>query len=227
MKEHSRRDFLRDLGVGTGFVVLVPTVVSCASRAAAPVAAAGAPPADLAAPPLTRPDDRDAVAFNWERGNAGAVPESYRDDINGPDGPNGHLGKHLPYVPAGEGVPDTPAGFVALMWGNPDLGHVRHPNSPRGTEGYEEGHWYDWIRVRKAVDGEAAEAESTYSDWPASGEGDSGRYAVLGGGDMSGDGGRNAIYLAALPGDVASGDMVRIHAHCRYHGEYVDFLEVP
>lgn len=237
MSDQSRREFIRNASVGAGCAVLVPSVVSCASRTTPPedatepapvapeqTAEAPASMADPMAVPMTRPEGWDPIAYNRDRGNAGAIPESYQDDINGPDGVNAHLGKHLPFVP--DGV-ETPEGFLSIMWGDPSLGHVRHPNSPVETEGYERGHWYDWVRVRKAVEGEAEELESTFTDWPELGEGDSGRYAVLGGGEMSEDGGRNAIYQARLPSDVASGDLVRIYAHCRYHGEYVDFLTLP
>jgi hypothetical protein len=176
--------------------------------------------------PQTRPADWDAIAFNRDRGNAGAIPESYRDDINGADGENAHLGKHLPYLPTME-AGTVPAGFLALMWGNADLGHSRHPNSPVGTEGYERGHWYDWIRVRKAVEGDAQEQETTFTAWPEPGDGQSGQYAVLGGGDIRENTGKNTVYLVQLPGDVTSRDTIRIHAHCLYHGEYVDFLTLP
>jgi hypothetical protein len=175
--------------------------------------------------PLCRPDDWDPIAFNRDRGNAGAIPESYRDAINGPDGVTAHLGKHLPYFPDLGEVP-VPAGFAAIMWGDPSQGYLRHPNAEPNESNNHEGHWYNWIRIRKAVDGEAEELQSTYTGWPLAGEGDSGAYAVFGGGDITEDSGKNTIYLAALPADLEPGDTIRIHAHCLTHGEYVDFLTV-
>ena len=74
----------------------------------------------------------------------------------------------------------------------------------------------------KATEGEAITQRSVYPEWPG-GEG----YAVLGGGDITADAGKNTVYLAALPSDVRPGDLVRIHANCLTHGEYVDFLVVP
>ena len=70
-------------------------------------------------------------------------------------------------------------------------------------------------------------ASRPYASWPAGGEGDAGGYAVLGGGDITADGGRDTVYLARLPADVKPGDTVRVHAHCLYHGEYVDFVQLP
>ncbi len=236
-KETPRREFLWQVGAAAGCTVLVPIATSCTRQEAgttpegvasegggAGSEAAAAP--DPLALPRTRPEGWDPIAFNRDRGNAGAIPESYRGDVNGPTGPQDHLGKHLPFVPESIGA-DPPAGFLAIMWGDPSLGHARHPNSPRGTEGYERGHWYDWVRVRKAVAGEAEERESRFSDWPTPAEGDTGRFAALEGDDVAGDGGRNTVYLVALPADAAPGDLVRIHAHCLYHGEYVDFLTLP
>ncbi|HJK98607.1 MAG TPA: hypothetical protein RMF84_15390 [Polyangiaceae bacterium LLY-WYZ-14_1] len=158
------------------------------------------------------------------RGNAGAIPESYLDEINGPDGDTEHLGKHLPYL-AGIDAEVVPAGMVALMWGNPENGHARHPNAAP-TADNPEGHWYDWIRIRKAVEGDAEETESRYRGWPEAENPADGAYAVKGGGEITADGGRNTIYLAQLPADVRPGDTIRIHAHCLTHGEFVDFLAV-
>ena len=111
------------------------------------------------------------------------------------------------------------------MWGNPELGHAKHPNASK-SEANPIGHWYDWIRIRKAVPGEAEELQSQYSDWPGIVEGDNGAYAVSGGGEITEDGGKNTMYLAALPKDLKPGDTIRIHAHCLTHGEYVDFLTI-
>lgn len=237
--ETPRREFLAQVGGAAGVAALAPLATSCVRQAgettpgagsagpaadAAPTGPAAAP--DPLAVPLVRPEGWDAIAFNRDRGNAGAIPESYLADINGPSGPNDHLGKHLPFVP-GSIASAVPPGFLAVMWGDPSVGHARHPNAPEGTPSYERGHFYDWVRVRKAVPGEAEELESTYTSWPTSAEGDTGRYAAEEGDDPAADGGRNTVYLVALPADVAPGDLVRIYGHCRYHGEYVDFLTLP
>lgn len=184
-----------------------------------------AEPDEIDAPPLSRPDGWDPIGYNRERGNAGAIPDSYLGSINGPDGETSHLGKHLPYIP--EVDPETvPDGFIAIMWGDPDKGYAQHPNAPRGEDNGWEGHWYDSIRIRKSTADEAEELESTYADWPGLGEGSSGAYAVFGGGEITADSGKQTIYLAALPADVGPGDVVRVHAHCLTHGEYVDFLQL-
>ena len=129
-------------------------------------------------------------------------------------------GKHLPYVP--ELDPSlVPEGHVAIMWGDPDEGYTRHPNAPKGDPGYPRGHWYNWVRVRKAVEGDAEEVESTFASWPAD---PAGGFVVHGGGDLAADGGKNTVYLVKLPADVGPGDQVRVYGHCLYHGEYVDFL---
>jgi len=233
-QEESRRDFLKQLAGATSAVVLAPTIVGCGRTGGSPQAQAEGEPtgggedtvaghAPLAVPRV-KPADWDPVAFNKARGNAGAIPESYRDDINGPDGDAKHLGKHLPYV-AETDPGRVPAGMVALMWGDPAKGHARHPNARR-SEDNPEGHWYNWIRIRRAVDGDAQEAESRYRGWPDVEQPGDGAYTVKGGGDITADGGKNTIYLARLPDDVRPGDMVRIHAHCLTHGEYVDFLTV-
>ncbi|MDQ7007528.1 MAG: hypothetical protein Q9Q40_09860 [Acidobacteriota bacterium] len=227
MNHPDRRIFLKRLATLAGGVVLVPVVTSCSSGPSggeeqAPAAPATTGPA-LPEVPLVRPTEWDPIAYNRERGNAGAIPPSYLPKINGPDGVTGHLGKHLPYVPEVD-ASLVPAGYVALMWGDPAKGYVRHPQAVRSEANNMEGHWYNWIRIRKAVDGEAEELQSRYSDWPGTAEGDNGAYAVFGDGEITADSGKNTIYLAALPGDVQPGDTVRIHAHCLTHGEYVDFL---
>jgi len=171
--------------------------------------------------PVVAPAGWDPIAFNRDRGNAGAIPESYRTDINGPQGVTNHLGKHLPYVPDTTGL-TVPSGVLPLMWGDADKGYARHPNSPAGDPVYPKGHWYDWVRVRKAVEGEASEVETTFASWP---DGDG--YLLATGPRLEYDAGRNTIYLVRLPADVESGDTVRVWAHCLYHGEYVDFVQVP
>lgn len=169
--------------------------------------------------PMSKPARWDPIAFNRERGNAGAIPESYLQSINGPDGTAKHLGKHLPYWPELEGL-GPPEGMVALMWGDPTKGHARHPNAPV-TEGNPDGHWYDWIRIRKATDGDAEEVESRFPAWPGEG------FLVQGGGELTAEDGKNTVYLARLPSNAGPGDEIRIHAHCLTHGEYVDFLTLP
>lgn len=216
----TRRDFLTRLSAAAGAVVLVPSV-SCVSSAqnSAPTSPAGA------SLPFTQPPAWDALTYNRVRGNAGAIPDSYLPSINGPDGDAQHLGKHLPYVPSVDAA-TVPEGFVAIMWGDPEKGHAKHPNAVRSEANNHEGHWYNWIRIRKATEEDAEELQSTYTDWPGDGADASGAYAVFGGGAITDDGGKNTIYLAALPADVEPGDTVRIYAHCLTHGEYVDFLTV-
>ena len=116
--------------------------------------------------------------------------------------------------------------MLALMWGDPSKGYARHPNAAPSAAN-PEGHWYDWIRVRKATTADAEERESRFSAWPPAGVRDNGTYVAFRGDDPSVDSGKGTIYLAQLPSDVRPGDVVRIHAHCRTHGEYVDFLTVP
>ena len=175
--------------------------------------------------PLTRPEGWDAMTFNRDRGNAGAIPDTYLDDINGPNGDAGHLGKHLPYIPDVDPAL-VPEGFVALMWGDPEKGHVRHPNAAANPETGYIGHWYNWIRVRRAVDGDSDEIQSTFNAWPSPQADDSGTYLVHGGGDIMADTGKNTIYLVGLPDGAAQGDEIRVYAHCLHHGEYVDFLTI-
>ena len=229
----SRRSFLRQLAVAAGAVVLMPRVTACGGSGAATAEPGGpssrptlATDGSAAVPvpvPRTQPDGWDPVEFNRARGNAGAIPESYLGDINGPDGDWDHLGKHLPWFPELDPAL-VPAGYVGIMWGDPDKGHTPHPNAPRGPANNHEGHWYNWIRVRKATDEEAQELQSTYTDWPGTNPDDSGAYAVHGGGEITDNAGKNTIYLAAVPPDVRPGDLVRIYAHCLTHGEYVDFV---
>jgi hypothetical protein len=212
----NRREFLQQLATVTGGVVLVPAVFRL------PAFAEG-DDSELLALPATKPEGWDPIAFNRERGNAGAIPESYHASINGPDGEAKHLGKHLPYTPELD-ASLVPEGHLALMWGDPSKGHAKHPNAVRSEKNNNEGHWYNWIRIRKAAEGEAEELESRYSEWPGIGPDDNGAYAVMGGGEITDDGGKNTVYLAALPEGLKAGDTIRIHAHCLTHGEWVDFL---
>ncbi|OIP38517.1 MAG: hypothetical protein AUK47_11795 [Deltaproteobacteria bacterium CG2_30_63_29] len=212
-----RREFFKSLAMGASAVVLLPQLVACGSKAVNADPTAGADPLAI---PTRPPADWDPIAFNKARGNAGAIPESYLPSINGPDGDTQHLGKHLPYiVPVEAG--QMPQGMLAIMWGDPAKGYAKHPNAPKSEEN-PTGHWYNSIKIRKAVDGDAEEQESAYADWPGTGE----QFVVFGGGDLSEDSGKNTIYIVGLPSDVSPGDTVRIHAHCLTHGEYVDFIQV-
>ncbi len=233
MKRQDRREFLRQLAVATGGIVVLPTAFSCTGGGDGSDAAPQGEPGpgngvelieeEVLEVPLVMPADWDPVAFNLERGNAGAIPESYLDDINGPDGVPKHLGKHLPFVPEVDPAL-VPEGYIAIMWGDPDKGYAQHPQAREGSEAYPVGHWYNWVRVRKAVDGEAEEAESEFTAWPKSAYGDTGLFVAADGGDIEVDSGKNTVYLVKLPSDVVAGDTVRIYGHCLYHGEYVDFL---
>lgn len=224
--ETSRREFLQRAAAAAGAVILVPAVSSCGGRQGRGEDAALPPEARV---PKQLHPKWDPIAFNRARGNAGFIPESYLPDINGPAGPKAHLGKHLPYVvtldPAADGA-TLPAGYVALMWGDPGKGYKQHPNARRMRANGYEGHWYNWIRIRKATDDDAQELQSTYSEWPGIPDEDNGAFAVRGGGAIDADQGIHTIYLAALPSDVRAGDIVRVHAHCLTHGEYVDFVRV-
>jgi hypothetical protein len=247
-EQDNRRDFLKKMAAVTGGVVLAPMVVACTGGSQGGKAAGGTTPAkkDIkgaagepkadgmgyagpvktsVAVPQDKPSDWDAVAFNKKRGNAGAIPKSYLGSINGPDGDKKHLGKHLPFIPTlGEGNA-VPAGHVAIMWGDPSKGYAQHPNAEKDISKKYIGHWYNWIRVRKAVAGEAEEAQSTFADWPGTGE-EAKKYVAKGGGDIKADKGKSTVYLVALPKDVKKGDTVRIWAHCLTHGEFVDFITV-
>jgi hypothetical protein len=220
-----RRAFLERLSLLTGTIVLMPAVQACGGTQASPQPTS-MPSASLAPPVRVPEQDWDALTYNRERGNAGAIPESYLADVNGPEGDANAVGKHLPFVPEVDPAV-VPAGFLAIMWGDPSKGHAAHPNAVRSEANNNEGHWYNWIRIRKAVDSDAEELESGYSEWPGTLPNDTGAYAVLGGGDINENSGKNTIYLAALPAGVQSGDTVRVWAHCLTHGEYVDFLTVP
>lgn len=245
MSNQTRRDFLKSLATATSAVVLVPLVSACGGSQTAKTDTLPKDPgpdgqaalAEPMMPPKAKPAAWDPVSFNKTRGAQGAIPTSYMNDINGPDGIPKHLGKHLPYVPtlpAAEGEEHSearvqlfPAGFIGLMWGDPEKGYAKHPNAPRNESNNNEGHWYNWIKIRKATDEDAQELQSEYTDWPGTADESSGKYAVYGNsGDITSDGGKNTIYLAALPEDVKPGDTIRIWAHCLTHGEYVDFITI-
>lgn len=207
--------------VGACGAVLLPSasiIVACGPPAASPSA-----PAPASVLPRVRSASWDSHAFNRARGHAGAIPSAYMASIEGPDGDHAHLGKHLPYVPTA-GL-TAPNGYLPLMWGDPARGDAMHPNAPRSASN-PTGHWYNWIRLRAAVAGEADEVESLYSDWPSLGAGDTGKLASANGGALTDDSGKHTVYLARLPSGVVPGDWVRVHAHCLTHGEYVDFVRV-
>lgn len=210
----NRRDFLETVAALGGGLALLPWVSACGDDDAPPAS-------DPLAIPLVKPANWNALEFNRTRGNAGAIPISYQNDINGADGDTQHLGKHLPYVPLTSGVP---VGYIAIMWGDPAKGHAKHPNAVRSPSNNNEGHWYDWIRIVKAEEDATGQLQSNYSEWPDALSTDNGDYGVLGGGSITADSGKNTIYFAALPSNVQTGDTVRIWAHCLTHGEYVDFL---
>lgn len=172
--------------------------------------------------PLGKPPEWDPVAFNTERGRQGAIPESYMDDITGPDGVKKHLGKHLPYQPQDVPADRLTAGYLAIMWGDPAKGYAMHPNAARSTEN-PEGHWYNWIRVAKAGD-DTSEVETRFDDWPKPTSAVKGRIVGFKSPDPAEDSGKNTVYLTLLPDGAKPGDTLRIWAHCLTHGEYVDFL---
>lgn len=225
--EPTRRELLQQLSVLLGAAVLAPSSIGC-STTPAPAVNTGASAATATASldlPTARPADWDAIGFNRARGNAGAVPESYRAQINGPDAERQHIGKHLPWTPPlGAGV--VPAGMLGVMFGDPSLGRTRHPNDAV-SETNPQGHWFDWVKVRKATTADAPEVESRFSAWPTPAAGDNGRFVPQEGTDLTADRGKNTVYLVALPEGVAPGDLVRVRGHCISHGEFVEFLTVP
>lgn len=226
----TRRTFLKNLAVAAGGVVLLPLVTGCPQvkkddMSKSDPAPSGTPAGgDATAVPSTKPEGWDPIAYNKARGNAGKIPETYHASINGPDGVKKHLGKHLPYVPEVD-AKLVPEGYLAIMWGDPKKGYARHPNAAK-SEANKEGHWYNWIEVRKAVEGEAEAQKSEYPTWPATGDVKAAGYLVEGDKPMDAEKGIHTIYLAKLPAGVKKGDEVRIWAHCLTHGEYVDFLTV-
>ncbi len=213
-EEINRKKFIQNLAVCTGSFVLLPVVSSCKWFE----------DQKLSIPKVIN-SNWNPIQFNRERGNQGAIPASYLPSINGIDGEKKHIGKHLPFVPEiePEKIPD---GFLPIMWGDPSKGYAKHPNAPKNnTKGYE-GHWYNWIRIRKATSGNASELKSTYSNWPSIGSSDNGSYVAFGDQEITSNSGKNTIYLAALPPDVKKGDTLRIYAHCKTHGEWVDFVKI-
>lgn len=223
--DQGRREFLHRLAATTGGVVLLPAVSACTGKSGGKTSGTGGgKTAEVPAVPKTAPAGWNPIKFNKDRGNAGAIPETYHASINGADGVKSHLGKHLPYVPKVDSKL-VPEGFLALMWGDPSKGYVKHPNAPKSAD-LPEGHWYNWIRIRKASDGDAEELESKYPDWPNMPDGSKGGYVAYEGDDIKAESGKNTVYLAALPKDCKKGDTIRVYAHCLTHGEYVDFLTI-
>ncbi len=178
---------------------------------------------DLSLPPSSKPADWDAVAYNTSRGAAGFIPAKYMADISAPDGDKKHLGKHLPYVPELD-ASKMMEGMLPIMWGNPALGHAKHPNAGR-SEANPEGHWYNWIRI--AIDGQPeSEVETRFDNWPATTDAVNGRIVAFEGDDPAAEDGKNTVYLAKLPAGASAAKALRIWAHCLTHGEYVDFLQL-
>lgn len=241
-KGADRRSFLKQIAAVTGGVALAPVVIACtggtqghtttgdtmAGKAAGTKVADGlgkGGPLETSVPvPQSKPAVWDPIAYNKARGNAGAIPKSYLPSINGPDGDKTHLGKHLPYVPAID-AKLVPAGHIAVMWGDPKKGYAQHPNAPKDAAKNYPGHWYNWVRIRKAIDGAAEEKQSTFADWPGTGE-EAKKYVAFSGTDVTAASGKGTVYLLALPADVKKGDTVRIWAHCLTHGEFVDFITI-
>lgn len=172
--------------------------------------------------PLVKPTDWDAIAFNTARGKAGAIPESYIDDITGPDGVKKHLGKHLPYQPGSIPKDRMLESYLAIMWGDPSKGYTMHPNAPK-SEKNPEGHWYDWIRVARTTD-DSSEIETRFDNWPKPTDAVKGRIVGAKAKDPADNGGKNTVYLTQLPPGAKSGDVLRVWAHCLTHGEYIDFI---
>ncbi len=211
----TRREFIYQMVGGAGTILVFPMLTSCMSSHED----------TLHNIPYRKPEDWNPINFNRIRGNAGAIPQSYLPDINGPDGEKKHIGKHLPYIPDID-KSLIPNGFIALMWGDPSKGYTPHPNAPPDESNKYRGHWYNRIQIRKATNAWAETAESTYSGWPSVTAADNGIYAVSGGADITADKGIHTVYLAALPPNIRKGDTIRIWAHCLTHGEYIDFIKI-
>ena len=160
--------------------------------------------------PASRPRGWNPIEFNRNRGlNEGTIPESYHQSINGADGDLLHVGKHLPYL-APVSPELVPEGYVAIMMGDLNRGYAQHPNS--------EEHWYNWIDI--GLEGDSNLYRSRFSAWP------DGSNIALGGGDVSGNGGKDTIYLIELPPGAKAGLSIRVIANCNKHGQYVDFLSL-
>lgn len=218
----SRRELLTRALVAMGGVVLAPALASCGKNRASETMLR---PWEVNLPlPKTIPAGWDPVTFNRLRGEQGAIPAAYLSDVRAAGGERRFIGMHLPYVvkPAA-GVPE---GFLAVMFGDPEKGYAAHPHASHDLEAGEPGHWFQWIRLRKAVALDTDEVQTNFSSWPEAASADSGRFISVDGSDLHASNGERTAYLVRLPQDVKSGDIVRIHAHCRLHGEFVDFLRV-
>lgn len=213
--KYSRRDFLKYAALTTGSFAVLPGITGCSSKQSC----------GLYDIPFTRPENWDPIAYNRKRGNRGAIPKSYLPSINGPDGVKKHLGKHLPYIPELD-CKTIPKGYLPLMWGDPAKGYTMHPNAPKSEANNFEGHWYSWIRLRKATPWYAETAMTVFSGWPKTCAKDNGIYRVMGNKEITEDGGIYTVYLVKLPGDVKKGDTLRVWAHCLTHGEYIDFIRL-
>ncbi len=234
---------MESLAAATGGTLLLPYVTACGKNSPAAATKHGLP--------TSRPENWNAIEYNRKRGVAGAIPASYMAKINGTDGDSKHLGKHLPFIPelaanrfssmdlSKNALIDNTV--LPIMWGDPAKGHARHPNAPKSEANNFEGHWYNWIRIRKATTEPAIELQNNFANWP---EGEfsnqvdirlDGKMQLTKGGylsfdpeqtDVTADSGKNTVYLTQLPKDVKKGDWIRVWAHCLTHGEYVDFLQV-
>ncbi len=208
-----RRNFLKQAFFYTGAMAVFPMGISCRRKEA-----------EIGIP-LVKPENWDPIDFNRKRGKQGAIPKSYLPEIMGSDGVEKHLGKHLPYVPD---IPEgkIPEGYLPLMWGDPKKGYTMHPNAKVGPANQFEGHWFNWIQIRKSHPGKAETAKTVYSDWPFTRPSDTGRFITANGIDIRVNSGKNTVYLAVLPSGLSPGDTIRIWAHCLTHGEYVDFITI-
>jgi hypothetical protein len=237
-KHFTRRDFFHRVAGATGTLVLAPYLVGCeptstpdraptAMPILEPVAPTETPAAEPPSVPLERPAGWDALAFNKRRGNAGAIPASYLDDINGPDGDARHLGKHLPFLPALDPGSSCPAGMLAIMWGDPSKGYARHPNAA-STEENPEGHWYNWIRLRKATAGDTSgRSRATTGAGPRSNPETMAPTRLARATTLRVMAVRTPSTWRSSRPTWVPGDLVRVHAHCLTHGEYVDFVQLP
>jgi hypothetical protein len=179
-------------------------------------------------PPNVKPENWNPIAYNKTQGiEQGLIPASYHEAILSEDGDTKHLGKHLPYIPT-EIEPDRiPEGYLPLMFGDAEKGYAQHPNQVVGTEGYENGHWFNMIKIRKATMDEAEEVITRFDNWPETGETVNGTFIPYEGDDLTLNNGKNTVYLVKLPNDVKSGDTIRVTGYCLYHGMYTDFVTLP